>query len=115
YGGDHLVYCGDYVAPDHEYFQLSEDELAERFVKALPNFQPEFDRNWIRRRWVFRAPYAQPLPPPNHSQRIPDIRTPLDGLYWASMSQVYPWDRGTNYAIEIGRRAANIIREDIDA
>jgi hypothetical protein len=22
------------------------------------------------------------------------------------MSQVYPWDRGTNYAVEIGRRAA---------
>jgi hypothetical protein len=22
------------------------------------------------------------------------------------MSQVYPWDRGTNYAVEIGRRVA---------
>jgi hypothetical protein len=22
------------------------------------------------------------------------------------MSQVYPWDRGTNYAVEIGQRAA---------
>ncbi len=22
------------------------------------------------------------------------------------MSQVYPWDRGTNYAVEIGRKAA---------
>jgi hypothetical protein len=22
------------------------------------------------------------------------------------MSQVYPWDRGTNFAVDIGRRAA---------
>jgi hypothetical protein len=25
------------------------------------------------------------------------------------MSQVYPWDRGTNFAVEIGRRAARMI------
>jgi hypothetical protein len=25
------------------------------------------------------------------------------------MSQVYPWDRGTNFAVEIGRRAARLM------
>jgi len=25
------------------------------------------------------------------------------------MSQVYPWDRGTNFAVEIGRRAAKMM------
>lgn len=112
YGGDHLVYCGDYVMPDHEYFQLSEDELIERFVAALPTFNDKFSPQWIRKTWVFRAPYAQPLPTVNHSQNIPAIRTPVKGLYWASMSQVYPWDRGTNYAVEIGRRAARYLMED---
>jgi hypothetical protein len=28
------------------------------------------------------------------------------------MSQVYPWDRGTNFAVEIGRRAAKMMLED---
>lgn len=113
YGGDHLVYCGDYVAPEHEYFQLSEDALADRFISTLTKFNPNFSPDWITKRWVFRAPYAQPLPTINHSQNIPDIRTPVKGLYWASMSQVYPWDRGTNYAVEIGRRAANMVMEDL--
>jgi hypothetical protein len=27
------------------------------------------------------------------------------------MSQVYPWDRGTNFAVEIGRRAARLMAE----
>jgi hypothetical protein len=40
------------------------------------------------------------------------IRTPLPGLYLASMSQVYPWDRGTNYAVEMGRRTARMLMED---
>jgi hypothetical protein len=28
------------------------------------------------------------------------------------MSQVYPWDRGTNYAVELGRRVARYVVED---
>ena len=106
YGGDHIVYCGDYVPPDHEYFQLEKAELVARFLPALVKINPAFQPNWIRKCWLWRAPYAQPVPELNHSGRIPDLRTPLPGLYWASMSQVYPWDRGTNYAVEIGRRAA---------
>ncbi len=106
YGGDHLIYCGDYVPPDHEYFQLSEDALVERFLPALKKVNPAFQRDWIRKWWVWRAPYAQPVPELFHSRNIPDLKTPLPGVYWASMSQVYPWDRGTNYAVEIGRRAA---------
>ncbi len=62
YGGDHIVYCGDYVPANHEYFQLSEDELADRFIETLSTFNPDFKRDWIRKVWVFRAPYAQPIP-----------------------------------------------------
>ncbi|HVO70995.1 MAG TPA: NAD(P)/FAD-dependent oxidoreductase [Aggregatilineaceae bacterium] len=113
YGGDHLVYCGDYVAPDHEYFSLTEDELAERFVSALQRFNPGFSPDWIRKRWVFRTRYAQPIPLVNHSAALPDLRTPLTGLYLASMSQVYPWDRGTNYSVEMGRQVAGMVVEDL--
>ncbi len=106
YGGDVLVYCGDYVPVDHEYFKMSEDELVERFLPALKKVNPAFDASWIRKSWVWRAPYAQPIPFINHSQNIPALKTPLPGVFWASMSQVYPWDRGTNYAVEIGQRVA---------
>ena len=113
YGGDHIVYCGDYVAPDHEYFSLSEEELVERFTRVLTTFNPQFSPDWIRKHWVFRARYAQPIPYPNHSAALPDLRTPLAGLYFASMSQVYPWDRGTNYAVEMGRRVAGMLQDDL--
>ena len=106
YNGDVLVYCGDYVPPDHEYFNLSEADLAQRFISVLHKFNPDFRPDWVRQFWVFRAPYAQPVPGLNHSTKVPPLKTPLPGLYWASMSQVYPWDRGTNFAVEIGRRVA---------
>jgi protoporphyrinogen oxidase len=114
FGGDHLIYCGDYLSPDHEYFRLTQGELLERFVPALTRFNPRFERSWIKKTWLFRETYAQPVPPVNHSRHLPAIRTPLPGLYFASMSQVYPWDRGTNYAVEIGRRAARMIASEVN-
>jgi protoporphyrinogen oxidase len=113
YGGDHLIYLGDYLNPDHPYFSLTRDELLERFLPSLTRFNPDFQRSWIKDSWLFRTKYAQPVPPLNHSRNIPDVRTPVPGLYFASMSQVYPWDRGTNFAVEIGRRVAGMVVADL--
>jgi protoporphyrinogen oxidase len=106
FGGDHILYIGDYLEPDHEHFDLSKEELLERFLPSLERLNPDFSRDWIINTWLYRTKYAQPVPLVNHSQNIPDIATPMPGLYFASMSQVYPWDRGTNFAVEIGRKAA---------
>ncbi len=109
FGGDTIVYAGDYLEPSHEYFRLGESELLERFLPAFKKINPAFERDWVKKVWVFKTAYAQPVPPVNHSQHIPAIQTPVEGLYFASMSQVYPWDRGTNFAVEIGRRAARLV------
>ncbi|HSR47025.1 MAG TPA: NAD(P)/FAD-dependent oxidoreductase [Anaerolineales bacterium] len=106
FNGDHLVYLGDYLDPDHEYFSLTEGELLDRFLPSLNRVNPGFERTWVRKSWLFRTPYAQPIPPLNHSRAIPPLQTPVPGLWFASMSQVYPWDRGTNFAVEVARRAA---------
>jgi len=111
FGGEHIVYIGDYLHPDHEHFRLTKDELVERFLPSLARFNPDFRPEWVRKSWMFRTNYAQPIPLVDHSKNIPAIQTPVDGLYFASMSQVYPWDRGTNFAVEIGRRAARMMLE----
>jgi hypothetical protein len=42
----------------------------------------------------------------HYSSLIPDWQTPIRGLLLNSMAQIYPEDRGTNYAIREGRRMA---------
>ena len=114
YGGDHIIYCGDYLEPDHEYFQLSKEELLERFLPSLTRFNPQFERSWVKETLAVEdrlrpaGPAGQPLAATSRA-----IRTPVPGLYFASMSQVYPWDRGTNFAVEIGRRVAKMVMEDL--
>ncbi len=109
YGSEHVVYCGDYLDPEHPYFEMSQEELFGIFLPVLNKFNRRFDPSWVRRSWLFREKYAQPVPPLYHSRNIPPLETPIPGLYMANMSQVYPWDRGTNYAVEIGRRVATLI------
>jgi len=106
YGGDHLVYCGDYLPPDHPYFRYSKERLLETYLPGLVKINPDFRPDWVRASWMFTEEYAQPVPTLHHSRNIPPLRTPIPGLWMANMSQVYPWDRGTNYAVEMGRRVA---------
>ncbi|MBN1266761.1 MAG: NAD(P)/FAD-dependent oxidoreductase [Anaerolineales bacterium] len=113
YGGETLIYCGDYLDPDHEYFSLSKEQLTEVFLPALRRINADFQPDWIRKTWMFRTKYAQPIPEVHHSRVIPDVKTPIPGVWFASMSQVYPWDRGTNFAVEIGRRAARQIQVSV--
>jgi protoporphyrinogen oxidase len=106
YGGDHLVYCGNYLPPDHPYFGYSKERLLETYLPGLSAINPDFSPDWIRASWMFAEKYAQPVPDLNHSQHIPANKTPIPGLWLANMSQVYPWDRGSNYAVEMARQVA---------
>jgi protoporphyrinogen oxidase len=112
YGGEHLIYCGDYLELDHEYFQLTKEQLLEKFLPSFSRINPDFKSEWVQRAWLFKTNYAQPVPLVNHSKNIPAIKTPIEGLYFACMSQVYPWDRGTNFAVQIARQAARLILEN---
>lgn len=109
YGGDHIVYLGDYPAPGTRHMQMSKEDLLEEFLPSLTQFNPSFDPSWIRTSWLFREEYAQPVVPVNYSQQIPPLRTPSPGLYFASMNHVYPWDRGSNYAVEMGQKLAKLV------
>ena len=111
YGGDHIIYCGDYLVPDHEYLKIDKSDLVGIYTEALSRINPAFNVDWIRKSWLFRTNYAQPAPAIRHSRNIPSLQTPIRNLFFASMSQVYPWDRGTNFAVEIGRKAARRIMD----
>ena len=67
FGGDHIMYAGDYLELGHEYFSLSDEQLLERFLPAFQRINPEFSRDWVKKVWVTKTNYAQPVPLLNHS------------------------------------------------
>ena len=106
YGGRRIVYLGSYRDPADPMLSLSADELVEAFAPHLARINPAFDKTWITDRWTFAVDDAQPIVGKDFKERIPPFETPLPGLYVATIGQVYPHDRGQNYAIGLGERLA---------
>lgn len=50
---------------------MSEEELRAHFLPSLRRFNPRFEPAWVQAAWVFREPYAQPVPFVHHSRHIP--------------------------------------------
>jgi len=109
FNGEHIIYCGDYLDPDHPNFKLSQEQLASLYLPSLKRINPDFEPNWVQESWLVRDEYAQPVPFVNHSAHLPEIRTPIPNLYFASMSQIYPWDRGTNFAVQQAHQAVKLM------
>lgn len=109
YGGDHIIYVGNYLPHDHPFYSKEPGELLELFLPYLQKINSEFRQNWVIEANKFMAPFAQPVIPLNYSKFMPGMITPIEGLYLANIQQVYPWDRGTNYAVELGEKVANMV------
>ena len=109
YNNETIIYAGDYLPAGHPYFSLSEKDLLQKLIPGFRLINPEFSEDWIIGSTKFSADYAQPVPFVNHSKNIPSIETPLTGLYFISMSQIYPWDRGMNFAVRWANELADTI------
>jgi len=109
YGGRHIVYLSKYLPETDALYRMTDAQALAYCLPYLQRMFPAFSRAWIRRFHVWRARYAQPVVVRHYSRLIPPMETPLAGFYVSSMAQIYPEDRGTNYAIREGRRAARIV------
>ena len=106
YGGAHLAYLSRYLDPDDPYYHMTVDELLDTCLPHLQHMFKGFRRDWVQQAWAWRERYTQPVIGLHYSERKPPFRTPAAHLWFSSMAQVYPEDRGMNYALIYGRRAA---------
>ena len=106
YRGRRFLYVANYVAQDDPLVKLSLDELLSLYEPGLRKVNAGFSLHWIRNAWLFREPDAQPIVTVGYRERMPPIETGAPGLVLANTTQVYPEDRGTNYAVRLGREAA---------
>lgn len=115
YQGRHLIYVSKYVEQSHPYLALRDEEVLQAALQHLPKVNPRFSADWVEDYWVFRERAAQPIVTLRYSQKIPEHRTPLPGVYVANTAQIYPEDRGTNYSVRLGNVVTALVQEDLVA
>lgn len=111
YGGRHIVYLSKYLAETDPLYAMSDAQMLEYSLPHLQRMFPDFARSWILASHVWRARFAQPIVLRGYRDLIPSAETPLEGFYIATMAQIYPEDRGTNYAVREGRAIARKVCE----
>jgi len=111
YKGTHIAFLSRYLAVEDPVWAYSDDQYVEFALSHLKRMFPEMDRSWIVEHKVWRAEYAQPVTERDYSTYVPGRKTPFSNGFISTMAQIYPEDRGTNYAIREGRAVAKHISE----
>ena len=106
YKGTHIAFLSRYLAVEDPVWSYSDEQYVKFALEHLKRMFPEMNESWIVESRVWRAEYAQQIAERDYSKYIPGRETPFKNAFIATMAQIYPEDRGTNYAIREGRAVA---------
>ncbi|GAA5784597.1 NAD(P)/FAD-dependent oxidoreductase [Chitiniphilus shinanonensis] len=104
YGGRRIVYLSKYLPHTDALYRMDADQFLDYALPFLQKMFPKLERGWIQRHHVWKARWSQPVVEKHYSTLIPPAAGPQPGFHLASMAQIYPEDRGTNYAVREGRK-----------
>jgi protoporphyrinogen oxidase len=113
YNGEHIVYLSKYLPTTEPLFSMNAEETYQYCEPFIQRIFPDFNRSWVNSYHVWKARYSQPVITKRYSENIPDFQTPIKSLWLNTMAQIYPEDRGTNYAVRYGRKVAREILASI--
>jgi protoporphyrinogen oxidase len=109
YDGRRFLYVANYLPHGDPLLELDAEALLARYEPGLRLANPAWERGWVRGLWRFTEPAAQPIVTVGYRTRIPPLETGAPGLLLANTTQIYPEDRGTNYAVRLGDEAARAV------
>ena len=113
YKGSHIAFLSRYLAVEDPVWSYTDEQYVNFALEHLKRMFPKMERSWVVEHRVWRAEFAQPVTERNYSQYVPGRETPFENAFISTMAQIYPEDRGTNYAIREGRGVAKEIAQNL--
>ena len=113
YSNSHIVYLSRYLATEDPIWSFSDEEYFKFCFQHLKRMFPNIHKKWVIDYSIWRSEFAQPITERNYSQYVSPHGTPFVNAWISTMAQIYPEDRGTNYAIREGRFIAKHIMKQL--
>ena len=107
----HVVYLSRYLDEADKLWKSSDEEIYASFTKGLKELYPEFNEEEISEKHILKSEYTQPVVEKEYSKLELEIKTPIENVYLSGMSQIYPEDRGINYAIRLVYETKDVIKK----
>lgn len=89
----HIVYVPYYVATEHPFYRMPDDQIFQQSWDAMKTITPGLRDEHLLARHIARAPYAQAICPTNFLKMLPRQQSPINGLYLLDSVFLYPEDR----------------------
>ncbi len=106
YNDKHIYYLGTYIPQDHKYFKINDKEIEKEFLDYLVKIKPEFDKTKISEIKIFKTFCAQHIVSRKYKVKKYKVS---DKVYRMNFAQIYPQDRGINFAVkEAGKIVSSI-------
>lgn len=102
-GGRHVYYIGAYVPREHRYMSMPAEEIRTEWLAGLRTMFPDFDPDDVEDWAVFKFRDAQHIVDKGFREnKIVPYEMPVTGAFLSNFTQIYPDDRGTNFAVREG-------------
>ena len=108
YGGDELCYVAWYVDETSELLRKNEKQMLDFVLPHLRALSPPLVEE-PEVVGLFKAPYAQPIFDKDFLTIPRVFSTPAPDVFVANMDMTYPYDRGTNYAVKLGKDVSRFV------
>ena len=112
YEKNNIIYISNYMTEDNKLYNLSEEDLLKEYMKYLTQINKDFTIENVKEYHVYDEKYAQPIIECNYSKYIMKEKLENENIYLCTMPQIYPEDRGMNYAIKLGNKVLERILKD---
>jgi protoporphyrinogen oxidase len=108
-----LLYLSKYMPRDDEDFTLTDEELLSKWGKVLEKICPEFQIAKVSSFLSWKAEFAQPIPTSEYTKVFSKLELIVDDIFFSSMCNIFPQDRGTNFAVLKARQTAQKIISEL--
>ena len=112
FNGNSLIYLPKYITPDDKWFEYSDTDIEEIFLKKLCAMYPSLSVTDVLSFKVAKAKYVFALSTINFSQNISPIITSVDGIYIVNSSHIVNGTLNVNETIQLAERALKEILGD---
>jgi len=113
YQGEEVYYIGAYCPQEEGIFKSSNEEIKETWYKYLSKIFPSFSQDMISEDHLFKFKDAQHIVTQGYEEKILPYETPIRNLFLSNFTQVFPEDRGTNFAVREGKKVAEKVLSSI--
>ncbi|MBI4017077.1 MAG: FAD-dependent oxidoreductase [Candidatus Aenigmarchaeota archaeon] len=103
-----ITWCVRYGGSEEDW-NKTDEQIKQEYLASIRKFFPDLKPVWVK---VFREKYSEPVYEKDYVKYMPDVRTPIKGVYMAGIQVTFPKIRNQNTALESGEIAAKAAIRD---